>query len=251
SMLSDHPYFRNTLMTSVDGHHHNSSLSMEERAVLAARASMFFRSGVSTMTTPTTSMSSNSSLMGGSSGLSAGGLAPGVGCLGNLGGLNPALSQLYSMGAARVAQAAPAAPTQPVNLPLQLWSQWAALHGLNQVNATILAHHASLTAAAVAHSTPSGMTANLPSALSNSVLGSSGTSGSLVSSASSSVGGSGTAEAGGVRLPRPVYPALAGPHRFAPYFHPKGSSSPTPPPRPCSPDPLRLLQPPGSPGQAP
>ncbi|XP_064121174.1 T-box transcription factor TBX20-like [Macrobrachium nipponense] len=237
TMLSEHPYFRNALAPSLDAHHSTASpLTLEERAILAARAHMFFRSSHSTTpTTPTTSLAT-SSLAPPSSSFSSGamgsGLSPSIGSgigsgLGGLGNLPPALSQLYSLGAGR----ATSGPSSSVNFSLQLWSQWAALHGLNQVNATLLAHHASITAAAAAHTSPSGVS-TVPSV------------GSGTTSQSSS--NSGGAE-GGVRLPRPVYPPLApGLHRFAPYFHPKGSVSPTQP-RPGSPDPRP--PPEGSPGQ--
>ena len=195
TMLSEHPYFRNTLAPSLDAHHSTASpLSLEERAVLAARAHMFFRSCHSiTSTTPTTSLAT-SSLAPPSSSFSSGAmgsvLSPGIGSgLGGLGSLPPALSQLYNLGAGRGTSSG---PSSSVNFSLQLWSQWAALHGLNQVNATLLAHHASITAAAAAHSTPSGV-GTVPS------VGSGNTSQST-----NSGGGE-----GGVRLPRPVYPPLA------------------------------------------
>lgn len=231
SMLSEHPYFRNALAPTLDAHQSTASpLSLEERAVLAARAHMFFRSShASTPTTPTTSLATTS-LAPPSPSFSTGGLGPGLGPslgsgLGSLGNLSPAISQLYNLGAGRTASA-----PSPVNLPLQLWSQWAALHGLNQFNATLLAHHASLTAAAAAHTSPAGVAP---------VSRESG----ATPSQSSNTGGSD----GGVRLPRPVYPPLAPAlHRFAPYFHPKGSASPTQP-RPGSPDPRP--PPEGSPGQ--
>ncbi|XP_042212796.1 uncharacterized protein LOC121859900 [Homarus americanus] len=231
SMLSEHPYFRTALAPSLEAHQSTASpLSLEERAVLAARAHMFFRSShTSTPTTPTTSLATTS-LAPPSSSFSTGGLGTGLGPslgsgLGGLGNLPPAISQLYNLGAGRAATT-----PSPVNLPLQLWSQWAALHGLNQVNATLLAHHASLTAAAAAHNSPTGV---------GPVSRESG----ATSSQSSSTGGGD----GGVRLPRPVYPPLApGLHRFAPYFHPKGSASPTHQ-RPGSPDPRP--PPEGSPGQ--
>ncbi|XP_069177876.1 T-box transcription factor TBX20 [Procambarus clarkii] len=232
SMLSEHPYFRNALAPTLDAAHQSraSPLSLEERAVLAARAHMFFRnSHASTPTTPTTSLATTS-LAPPSSSFSTGGLGPGLGPnlgsgMGGLGSLPPAISQLYGLGAGRAA----ATPTPtPVNLPLQLWSQWAALHGLNQVNATLLAHHASLAAAA--HATPTGV---------GGVNRDNGASPS-----SSSTGG----PEGGVRLPRPIYPPLAPAlHRFAPYFHPKGNVSP-PHQQAGSPDPRP--PPEGSPGQA-
>ncbi|KAK8380967.1 hypothetical protein O3P69_008112 [Scylla paramamosain] len=234
SMLSEHPYLRNNLAAaSMDAHLGTTShLSLEERAVFAARAHMFFRSShTSTPTTPTTSHATTSLAPHSSSfpsrGLPSGGLAPGLGSgVGGLSNLPPAISQLYNLGTGRTASAPP-----QVNLPLQLWSQWAALHGLNQVNATLLAHHASLTAAAAANNnTPSGIGA---------------TSRENGAAASQSSGGGGGE--GGVRLPRPIYPPLApGLHRFAPYFYPKGSSSPTNP-RPGSPE--ARPPPEGSPGQ--
>ncbi|XP_047482906.1 T-box transcription factor TBX20-like [Penaeus chinensis] len=233
SMLSDHPYFRSTLAPVLDAHHSSAApLSLEERAVLAARAQMFFRqSHSSTPTTPTTSLAS-SSLAPPSSSFASGGLGPGLSSgmgagLGGLSSLPPALTQLYSLGAAGRA----ASVQSSVNLPLQLWSQWAALHGLNQVNATLLAHHASLTAAAAAHTSPAGV----------------GAVSSVGGSNPQPSGATGGGESGGVRLPRPVYPPLApGLHRFAPYFHPKGSQSPTHT-RPGSPD--ARPPPEGSPGQ--
>ncbi|XP_069958175.1 T-box transcription factor TBX20 [Cherax quadricarinatus] len=234
SMLSEHPYFRNALAPSLDAAHQSTSspLTLEERALLAARAHMFFRSShTSTPTTPTTSLATTS-LTPPSSSFSSGGMGPGLGPnlgsgLSGLGNLPPAISQLYSLGGG--GGRAAATPT-PVNLPLQLWSQWAALHGLNQVNATLLAHHASLTAAAAAHTSPTG------------VAHPSRDSGAAPSQSSGTGGPD-----GGVRLPRPIYPPLVPAlHRFAPYFHPKGSSSPTHQ-HPGSPDPRP--PPEGSPGQ--
>lgn len=234
NMLSEHPYFRNALAPSLEAHQSTAApLSLEERAVLAARAHMFLRSShTSTSTTPTTPHATTSMAP---PSYPSSTLGPGLGSgVSGLGTLPPALSQLYSLGGGR----SPSAPSpSPVNLPLQLWSQWAALHGINPVNVTLLAHHASLTAAAAVHNNPAGVA---PGAREN---------GSTPPQSSSSGGGSGGGggEGGGVRLPRPVYPPLApGLHRFAPYFYPKGSPSPTQP-RPGSPDPRP--PPEGSPGQ--
>lgn len=181
--------------------------------------------------------------------------------------INGSLSQLYAMAAASASPGANspgsrghgAMPTaggnagggsvspgggQPqVPLPIQLWSQWASLHGLGPLAPTLLAHHAQLAAAMAAASSstsantspnhlsglhhpngPSGMPPGRP--LSNGSCGA--PPGNMGPSNDPTM----------PRLPRPMYPItssggggptssspISGMHRYSPYTIPMNNSA--------------------------
>ena len=240
--MSENPYFRASLSSPTENAAVASSLTLEERAILAARASLFLQSQNQTSTTHTLASSVASSL-------SPPSVTSSLTSISGLGGINPsALSQLYNLGGNRLpgsgggissaTTGSPSAPHVPFNLPLHLWSQWAALHGISQFNATLLAHQASVSSSSIS-TTPT-----------VSVCG--GGSSPTVGTAPQQTPSEGNVSGGGVRLPRPVYPPpiTSGiPHRFAPYFYPKSSISPSIPIRPGSPETLRP-PPDGSPGHS-
>lgn len=167
SMLAEQQYLRSPIRPFSELDSQNNNLSLEEKALLAARSQLFLRA--------------------------AGPFGPGAGLAGPAcGSLGPvcALPQFYS-------RAGPAAAA-PLHIPLQLWSQWACL------SPSFLAQsHAQLAVAAAA--------------------------------AAASAGSSPQAE--GLRLPRPVYPALSlSQHRYSPYCPSSGKRSTSPV---SSPDSLR------------
>ncbi|KAL7644569.1 UNVERIFIED_CONTAM: hypothetical protein RMT77_004106 [Armadillidium vulgare] len=207
TMLSENPYFRATLNPSIDAPPPGTppQLSVEERALLAARASLFLRGQSSHLPTPLPSSTIPSSVNS-SSPLTT------ISTPNSVPSLSPAtLAHIYSMSASRVASAATAGGA----LGIHLWSQWAALHGLNQASvASIIASQASMVGSA------SIVTSSAPS---------------VVNPISSSVGST-EGGTGGVRLPRPVYPPLTPlHHRFAPYFYQRAGGSPTASSSPMSP----------------
>lgn len=193
TMLSENPYFRATLNSSLDTTVSSGvapTLSVEERSLLAARASLFLRRQNSPLPSPIPRTSLSPPV---SSSTNAHSSPPA-----NSLNLSPAaLAHIYSMGATRGA------------LGIHLWSQWAALHGLSQAGVGVAA---SLIASSQTSSSSSSSSAQLSSNSSSNM------------SANHNDGAGGT----GVRLPRPVYPPLTSlHHRFAPYFYPRTSNSPT------------------------
>lgn len=197
--------------------------------------------------------------------------------------INGSLSQLYAMAAASSnsgqnvshlsnrgqggggtsGATSPNGPQLP--LPIQLWTQWASLHGLGP---TILAHHAQLAAAMAAASSNPGPT-SMPSAnnhpfpltspISNSISNGPSNGGRASSPPGNNVASSNDSSPT-LRLPRPFYPGnpssigpttspLAGIHRFSPYSvpmnnlpgrtnHGTGGSNATPSPL-GSPEPVK------------
>lgn len=179
--------------------------------------------------------------------------------------LNGSLSQLYAMAAASSASPGATSPGSrggPMNmaspgsnaggdggpqvpLPIQLWTQWASLHGLAPLAPTLLAHHAQIAAAMAAVSTSSAATS--PNHLSS--LHHSNGPGGLPPGRPLSNGSSNSAHPGGnnggpsneavlPRLPRPIYPVnssggggptssspLSGMHRYSPYTIPINNSA--------------------------
>ncbi|ODN03063.1 T-box transcription factor TBX20 [Orchesella cincta] len=127
---------------------------------------------------------------------------------------------------------------QQVPLPIQLWTQWASLHGLAPLAPTLLAHHAQLAAAMAAVSSASSVTTS-PNHLSLHQSNSGGMPpGRPLSNGSSNncppgsnIGPSGEPLP---RLPRPMYPGVGGPtpssplsgvHRYSPYTIPINNSA--------------------------
>ena len=116
TMMSENPYFRTTLDTAGPA----SSLTLEERAILAARASLFLQGQRPPITSspPATTTSSSMSLSA---------FSP-----------SSTLSHIYSLGnrtSSVPASGSTPTPTPgsqggPFSLPLHLWSQWAALQGI-------------------------------------------------------------------------------------------------------------------------
>jgi hypothetical protein len=165
--------------------------------------------------------------------------------------INGSLSQLYAMAAANSnsgqnmshlnsrgqggggGPSSPNGPHQQVPLPIQLWTQWASLHGLQ---GTILAHHAQL--AAIAAASQSNPPTSMPSAnnhpfVTTSPLSNSMSNGSTNGSRAGSPPGNNVPnnDSSVLRLPRPFYPGnpssigpatspLGGMHRFSPYSIP-------------------------------
>lgn len=187
--------------------------------------------------------------------------------------LNGSLSQLYAMAAATSAASpgasspgsrggiptsgsgntpgqgsnSPGGPPHQLPLPIQLWTQWASLHGLAPLAPTLLAHHAQLAAAmaAASSSSASSSAATSPNHLS-SLHHPNGPGGGMppgrpLSNGSSnappgSLGPSG--ESTLPRLPRPIYPVnssggggptssspLSAMHRYSPYTIPINNSA--------------------------
>ncbi|XP_035715763.1 T-box transcription factor TBX18 isoform X2 [Folsomia candida] len=178
--------------------------------------------------------------------------------------INGSLSQLYAMAAANSSQnvshhlssrggaggggsgnsngggaSSPNNCPQPVPLPIQLWTQWASLHGLGP---TILAHQAQLAAAMAAASSSNTVPTSMPSSANHhhhhpfantSPMSNGGSNGSRAGSPpGNNVAGSNNDSSCTLRLPRPFYPGSpssigpatsplgTGIHRYSPYSIP-------------------------------
>lgn len=181
--------------------------------------------------------------------------------------INGSLSQLYCMAAANSGQNVshhlntrggqggggsngasspnhgPPPNPQPLPLPIQLWTQWASLHGLHGLGPSILAHQAQLAAAmaAASNQVPTSMSSTNhhnpfanTSPISNSMSNGGSTNGSRAGSPSGNNVASGNESSATIRLPRPFYPgnhpSSIGPaatsplgggiHRYSPYSMP-------------------------------